>query len=247
MNKDIFYLLLPIHILALILLSISNFNLLLFFIGWFTIGCIGLEIGLHRYFSHKSFKLTKFLENVLATISIFAAQGGPLWWSSSHSHHHKFTDTDKDIHSPVQGKFFSFIGWYFKSNNVKIKKSILLKNQYLKYIHKNHIKIYWTTIIPCTLFLPEITLNLFLLPAIISFWGVNLVNLLCHYDFFGYRNYNTNDNSRNINWLSFLTWGLALHNNHHRNPNCYNFRNKSKEIDISGFIIKKIFLRYMEN
>jgi len=245
MNKDIFYLLLPIHILALILLSISNFNLLLFFIGWFTIGCIGLEIGLHRYFSHKSFKLTKFLENVLATISIFAAQGGPLWWSSSHSHHHKFTDTDKDIHSPVQGKFFSFIGWYFKFNNVKIKKSILLKNQYLKYIHKNHIKIYWITIIPCTLFLPEITLNLFLLPAIISFWGVNFVNYLCHNKAFGYRNYDTKDNSRNLNWLSLFTWGLALHNNHHYNQSKFYLTVKWWEIDLSGIVIY-LFLKIIK-
>ena len=237
MNKDIYFLILPIHILSTIL--IYNFNIWLFLIGWFIIGCIGQEIGLHRYFSHKSFKLSLLQENILATISIFSAQGGPLWWASAHTYHHENGDTETDIHSPSKGKWFAFIGWYFISSPVKIKRRDLLKNKYLKQIHLHHIKIYWVVVLPLLL-IPEIALNLFLLPAVISFWGVNLVNWMCHDDLFGYKNFITKDNSKNLPILSLFTWGLALHNNHHYQQTNFNYKIKWWEIDVAGGIINAI-------
>ena len=237
MNKDIFFLILPIHILSATLLY--NFNIWLFLIGWFIIGCIGQEIGLHRYFGHKVFKLSIWQENILATISIFTAQGGPLWWASAHTHHHTHSDTKLDIHSPIQGKWFAFLGWYFVSSPVKIIRRDLLKNKYLKYIHLHHKKIYWIIVLPL-LFIPEIALNLFLLPVVISFWGVNLVNWLCHDNIFGYKNFDTKDNSKNLPILSLFTWGLSLHENHHWDQTNPSHSVKWWEIDIAGEIIHAI-------
>jgi len=243
-NKDILFLILPIHILSIIL--IYNFNIWLFLIGWFIIGCIGQEIGLHRYFGHKAFKLSMWQENILATISIFPAQGGPLWWASAHAHHHKHSDTKLDIHSPIQGKWFAFLGWYFVPSPVKIIRRDLLKNKYLKYIHLHHKKIYWITVLPL-LFIPEIVLNLFLLPAVISFWGVNLVNWLCHDNIFGYKNFDTKDNSKNLPILSLFTWGLSLHENHHWDQTNPSHSVKWWEIDIAGEIIKKWIILKHQN
>ena len=176
-------------------------------------------------------------ENILATVSIFTTQGGPLWWANAHTYHHRYSDTNYDIHSPMQGRWFSFLGWYFTPNNIKINRRDLLKNKYLKYVHLHHRKIYWIILLPL-LFIPEIALNLFLLPAIISFWGVNLVNWLCHDSILGYKNFNIEDSSKNLPILSLFTWGLALHNNHHQNQTNPSHRIKWWEVDIAWLVIK---------
>jgi stearoyl-CoA desaturase (delta-9 desaturase) len=52
----------------------------------------------------------------------------------------------------------------------------------------------------------------------------NLVNVLGHKKaFFGYRNFDTNDNSQNNIPLAYLTWGQGWHNNHHKSPASYDF------------------------
>jgi stearoyl-CoA desaturase (delta-9 desaturase) len=64
-----------------------------------------------------------------------------------------------------------------------------------------------------------------------------LVNTVCHLKHFGYRSFETKDNSRNIWTLSFFTAGLSLHNNHHKDPGNPNFAKKWYEIDLSYLVI----------
>ena len=40
-----------------------------------------------------------------------AVQKGPLWWAAHHRKHHLYADTDRDIHSPQRGFWWSHIGW----------------------------------------------------------------------------------------------------------------------------------------
>ena len=40
-----------------------------------------------------------------------AAQKGPLWWAGHHRVHHRYADTDRDIHSPKRGFWWSQVGW----------------------------------------------------------------------------------------------------------------------------------------
>ena len=75
---------------------------------------------------------------------------------------------------------------------------------------------------------------------IMSYHQTAMVNTFCHIKSCGYRNYETGDNSRNIGWMSFLTFGLSLHNNHHMFPAKANFAVKSGEIDI-GYKLSKLF------
>ena len=62
---------------------------------------IGITVGYHRYFAHRSFKTSRAFQFVLACLGCTALQKGPLWWSAHHRHHHRHSDTDQDVHSPV--------------------------------------------------------------------------------------------------------------------------------------------------
>src|SRR5437868_5345739 len=67
--------------------------------------------GYHRYFSHRSFRLNRVSQFVFAFGGATAAQKGPLWWAAHHRNHHKFSDTENDLHSPRKGFWWSHVGW----------------------------------------------------------------------------------------------------------------------------------------
>ena len=80
-----------------------------------------------------------------------------------------------------------------------------------------------------------------LIPAAWSYHQESLVNVICHTAKIGYKSYNTSDNAVNIPFLALLTWGQALHNNHHHDSKSFDFAKKKKEFDPSI-----IFLPFIE-
>jgi len=75
-------------------------------------GCnIGIEVGAHRYFSHKSFKATKPLELLLIFLFNLAGQQSVVWWVRNHRTHHRHSDTIKDPHGVMRGWFYTQLGW----------------------------------------------------------------------------------------------------------------------------------------
>jgi stearoyl-CoA desaturase (delta-9 desaturase) len=76
----------------------------------------------HRYFSHKAFKTNRFWQFIFAAIGNSSVQRGPLWWAAHHRHHHRYADTEKDIHSPSRhGFIWSHIGWLTSPANFPTK------------------------------------------------------------------------------------------------------------------------------
>src|SRR5688572_4141416 len=68
--------------------------------------------GYHRYFSHRTYRTSRWFQLVLALGAIFAGQKGVLWWAAHHRRHHRFSDEPQDVHSPIQdGFWWSHIGW----------------------------------------------------------------------------------------------------------------------------------------
>ena len=67
--------------------------------------------GYHRYFSHRSYRLSRPAQLVIALGGVTAAQKGPLWWASHHRRHHRHADTPRDVHSPRRGLWWSHLGW----------------------------------------------------------------------------------------------------------------------------------------
>jgi stearoyl-CoA desaturase (delta-9 desaturase) len=62
-----------------------------------------ITAGYHRYFAHRSYKLNRFWQFVMAFGGTTAAQKGPLWWAALHRDHHRYAEAPDDIHSPLKG------------------------------------------------------------------------------------------------------------------------------------------------
>ena len=62
--------------------------------------------GYHRYFSHRSFKTSRAFQFVLAFMAMSSAQKGVLWWAAHHRWHHRYSDTEEDLHSPMRFGFW---------------------------------------------------------------------------------------------------------------------------------------------
>jgi stearoyl-CoA desaturase (delta-9 desaturase) len=59
-------------------------------------------------------------------------------------------------------------------------------------------------------------------------WFVNSASHM-----WGYRNYRTKDNSRNLWWVALVTWGEGWHNNHHAFPRMARHGHRWWELDVT--------------
>ena len=184
----------------------------------------GVTAGYHRYFSHRTFRLGRVGQFLLAFLAQTSGQKGVLWWASHHRNHHRESDGDDDIHSPVtQGFWYSHLGWVLSGAHDEYEASTiqdLERFPELRFLNDHH----W--ICP-TLFgilgfevgrwagVGGLTglLWVFVLPTVLLYHGTFTINSLAHV--WGTRRFDTPDQSRN-NWLlALLTFGEGWHNNHH--------------------------------
>ena len=75
-----------------------------YFLNWTTLGCLGVTLGYHRYFSHRQFRATLPLQIALGWMASICWQGSVNTWALQHHLHHHFADTENDIHSPINFK-----------------------------------------------------------------------------------------------------------------------------------------------
>jgi fatty-acid desaturase len=242
---------LPLYLMFLYSLTqYANYNIwyfLSFIISWTLIGGFGLELGLHRFFSHGAFKCSRFTEIILGLLGILSLNGSPIFWKSIHVAHHRYTDTDKDPHSPTKGGWNSYLGWIVSKDsiaNVKVafagKK--LLEDKFHLFLHKHQYSLIWLSFILIFL-INDVFFWLCFIPAVfLSFNQGLLVNYFCH-NSYGYSNFELDNDSKNIKWLSYVTFGLALHNNHHKYPNNLNFACTKNEYDL-GYYLSKCIVKH---
>jgi len=99
----------------------------------------GLTLGYHRYLSHKMFKCPKWFELVMLFFAHIMMVGPAILWVATHRAHHKFTDTEKDPHSPLfKGYFYAHFLQVFTEPNVKWAGNLLRDNLY-----RAQVKYYW--------------------------------------------------------------------------------------------------------
>jgi len=214
----------------------------LFFVSYliFIILCpIGISAGLHRYFTHKSFKTSKFWEKFMLFASVYATVGSSIAWVGIHRAHHLYADKHYDPHSPKDGIFKVWTG--LGHTDTKIPVSFvkdLLRDPTHRFIHDNYFKI---LLIPVALlFLCDPILGIFLysIPATLALQTTSIVNVLGHTH--GYRTYDTDDRSTNSWIANLISLGEGWHNNHHKNPANYTIKEKSNEWDLISMFIRKI-------
>lgn len=204
----------------------------------------GITAGFHRYFAHRGYHMGRGMQFVMAFLGTSALQKGPLWWAGHHRHHHQFSDTPEDVHSPIKGFFWSHFLWVFYDDWVETpveRVPDLAKFPELVWLNK-----YWG--VP-PLILAGLTLALggmsmlvvgFLLSTVLTMHATYMINSVAHV--FGKRRYATSDTSRNSWLLAMLTLGEGWHNNHHH------FQGSARqgffwwEIDLSYYALRFLSL-----
>jgi stearoyl-CoA desaturase (delta-9 desaturase) len=193
---------------------------------WYPLACLLLygvrmffvTAGYHRYFSHRSFKTSRWFQFVIAFMAMSSSQKGVLWWAAHHRHHHRFSDEDEDVHSPTLfGFFWAHIGWILsdKYNDTRLHYiGDFAKFPELRWLDKYYLVA--PTVLGVTLWLLGgwgLFAWGFCLSTVMLWHGTFTINSLSH--LFGNRRYETTDTSRN-NWLlALVTLGEGWHNNHH--------------------------------
>ncbi|MDA2934837.1 acyl-CoA desaturase [Acidobacteria bacterium AH-259-D05] len=185
----------------------------------------------HRYFSHRSFQTSRWVQFLFAVWGNTAVQKGPLWWAAHHRHHHRNSDKDTDIHSPhTSGFFWSHIGWITCKGNFRTNlKAVpdLAKFPELHFLDRFELVV--PMILAALLFGsgaalqwlapqlgtsgPQMLIWGFFISTIVLFHGTCTINSLAH--LMGRRRYQTSDQSRNSLILALITLGEGWHNNHH--------------------------------
>jgi len=184
----------------------------------------------HRYFSHRSFKTSRWFQFVIAVIGNSSVQRGPLWWAANHRHHHHHSDEEQDLHSPVRtGFLYSHFGWFTNRQNVYTKLKLIpdfAKFPELRLLDRFDLLVpllgaAGMYVVGALLerFAPGLgttggqMLTWSIISTVALAHGTFTINSLSH--MYGKRRYETSDTSRNNWFLALLTMGEGWHNNHH--------------------------------
>lgn len=228
-------------------------------VGMYSVTMMGVDVGYHRLFSHRSFKAHPLLRGLLAVCGAMAAQGPVVYWASNHRLHHARSDTDEDLHSPhvdakgrrrgiLAGLWHAHVGWMFEhepANPIRLAKDLLRDTALMRL---NALYPVWVLL---GLLLPTVVGGL--LEGSWSGAGSGLLwggltrmclvqhatfagNSLCHY--FGSRPYPTGDESTNNLWLVVPTFGGAMHNTHHAFPSSAFVGFRWWHFDLGGGLIR---------
>ena len=228
-------------------------------VGYLLTG-IGITVGYHRLFTHRSFETYPAVRYTLALLGQMGVEGDVVTWVADHRKHHQFSDREGDPHSPhaefgdgpleaLKGLWHAHTGWLFTSvgraDRARYAKD-LVQDAGLRTIAK--------------LFLPLVVVSL-VVPALVGWmliggwygfvsglvWGGAVrilllhhvtwsINSICH--FWGRRRFESPDESRNVWWLSWLSFGESWHNNHHAFPSSAFHGLRRFEIDPGGWVIR---------
>jgi stearoyl-CoA desaturase (delta-9 desaturase) len=177
--------------------------------------------GYHCYFSHRSYKTSRWFQFLLAFGAATSGQGSALRWATAHRYHHAHSDREEDLHSPVQrGFWYAHMGWLFRTRYLapsEPRSGPFMKYPELVWLdrHPNVPTLAFTLFTYLAWGLPGVFLVAGL-SSIAVYHATFTVNSLSH--IFGSRPYKTADDSRNNALVAFLMLGGGWHNNHHRYP-----------------------------
>ena len=195
-----------------------SLGMVLLCLGLYVVRMIIVTAGYHRYFSHRSFKTSRVGQFVLAFLAQTSLQRGVIWWAAIHRHHHKHSDTELDVHSPVHRSFlYSHVGWIFSGRDDTPDYSTvqdLMAYPELRWLERNH-HTPWIMMAALFFFIggAQALVVGWIWSTLLLYHGSFSINSLAHVH--GNQRYLTGDDSRNNWWLAIITMGEGWHNNHH--------------------------------
>lgn len=229
-----------IGLIGLIHFNVGLYELSLIILGYFLFSGFGVSLMMHRYYSHKSFEFKyKFLENLGFVLAVLSGRGSIIGWVYIHRMHHAFSDTNKDPHNPTTSGwkiFFPHLLHYGEKLDKKIIKDFFVYEHLMVNRYYNLIILSFALIL--FLISPKLLVFFYAIPLFLTALALDLFVFLSHT--YGYRNFDTRDNSKNNWFISLILWGEGWHNNHHANAKNHSLQVKWYEIDILSYFIKLI-------
>ncbi|KAK2876024.1 hypothetical protein Q8A67_020120 [Cirrhinus molitorella] len=204
----------------------------LWFCVCYLISGLGITAGVHRLWSHRSYKASLPLRIFLALCNSMAFQNDIYEWVRDHRVHHKYSETDADPHNAVRGFFFSHVGWLL----VRKHPDVIEKGRKLEL---DDLKADKVVVFQRKYYKPSVLLMCFLVPTLVPWymWGESLwvayfvpgllrytavlnatwlINSAAH--MWGNRPYDGTINPRENRFVTFSAIGEGFHNYHHTFP-----------------------------
>jgi stearoyl-CoA desaturase (delta-9 desaturase) len=206
----------------------------------YAIRMFAITAGYHRYFAHKSYRTSRPVQFVMAFVGTTASQKGPLWWAAHHRAHHRFSDTERDVHSPQKGFWWSHVGWIlcdrYKDADLGLVRDLAVFPE-LRLLERFNGVGPWI-LAGVSLWIGGWSGLVFgFFGSTVLLWHATFtINSLSHT--FGTRRYATGDTSRNNLLLAILTSGEGWHNNHHHYPASARQGFYWWEIDMSWYALR---------
>lgn len=232
-------------------------------LGFYVVTGLGITVGYHRLFTHKSFSASTPVRVFWAVAGSLAIQGAVNDWVATHRRHHAFSDQYGDPHSPhlseddswrgiLKGLYHAHLGWMMEPDGTVAETWApdMLEDEWMVRISQNFGKM---------------VLASFLLPAVIGglvtmsftgaltafLWGSLVrifllhhvtwsINSICH--FFGTRPFDSHDEARNNPIMALLGFGEGWHNGHHAFPASARHGLRWWELDLSWITIRTMEL-----
>lgn len=238
-------------------------GVVLMLLGTYVFGTLGINVFYHRFLTHKGFQCPKWLEYTLAILAVCSFQDTPARWVAIHRRHHEHADDEPDPHTPLRSFLWAHVGWILvKSPDLspyeifsRYAKDIL-RDPFYRRLEKRII--YIGVIYASWLVFFGIGFGWILLAGgtageagqfglSLLVWGVFVrtvlvwhitwsVNSVTH--MWGYRNYETDEESRNNIVVGLLSMGEGWHNNHHADPRSARHGHLWWELDVSYLTIR---------
>ena len=235
-------------------------DLVVFAVCYWGIGA-GVTVGFHRLLTHRSCRCSRLLRAGFAALGSAAAEGPVIDWVATHRKHHQFSDEAGDPHSPhvghggggwrgaLRGLLHAHIGWVFSDMEVADEQRYakdLLADPWLVFVDRTFVL--WVIAGLAFAFGLGVALSGTVGGGLTGLlWGGAVrifllhhatfsINSICH--FFGRKDYDTADESRNVAWLALVTNGESWHNNHHAFPTSYRHGMHRWQLDPSAALIR---------
>ena len=223
---------------------------------------LGITVGYHRLFTHRSFRTHRAVRGLFAVLGSMAVEGSVIAWAANHRKHHAFSDRDGDPHSPhvghgaglrgaVRGLAHAHFGWLLVYGQRAAPRRFardLLADPLLRAIDRTFVV--WVAAGLAAPFALGWALGGTLDAGLTALlWGGAVrifvlhhatysINSLCH--FFGRRPFATPDESHNLAWLAVPTFGEAWHNNHHAFPRSASHGLEGWQLDPGAIVIRML-------
>ncbi len=209
------------------------------FLGMYLLSGLGITVGYHRLFTHKSFETGPIMTTLIGIAGSMAVEGPIIGWVADHRRHHQHSDQELDPHSPhthgggvmntLKGALHAHMGWLVARG---VKTDL---EKYVPDLQNDKMVVWLSKTFPIWallgLAIPTVLGGLITMTwtgALLGLaWGgfVRIffvhhitwsINSMCH--IWGTKTYDCGDESRNNAICGVLAFGEGWHNNHHAFP-----------------------------